>query len=62
MATAPASDPVPLVPSLDRIYSPAAVAKEGARWNELTEAFESIFGKKPGFVARAPGRVNLIGE
>jgi len=28
----------------------------------LTDRFESIFGTEPAFIARAPGRVNLLGE
>lgn len=57
------SDPVPLVNSLDSIYSHAGVLKNGRRWNDLAVKFASAFsGAKPDFIARAPGRVNLIGE
>ncbi|EST07909.1 Galactokinase galactose-binding domain protein [Kalmanozyma brasiliensis GHG001] len=57
------SDPVPLVGSLDEIYSPAGVLKNGQRWDSLATKFASVFsGSKPDFIARAPGRVNLIGE
>lgn len=55
-------DPVPLVPALAEIYSPARVAPEGQRWDALTSKFEQSFGHRPTYVARAPGRVNIIGE
>ncbi len=57
------SDPVPLVNSLDAIYSPAGVLKNSSRWSNLATKFSSAFdGAQPDFIARAPGRVNLIGE
>lgn len=57
------SDPVPLVGSLDQIYSHAGVLKNSRRWDELAAKFAQAFsGDKPDFIARAPGRVNLIGE
>ncbi|KAG8973918.1 galactokinase [Tulasnella sp. 425] len=31
-------------------------------WNQLVEEFGKRFGKSPSHIARAPGRVNLIGE
>ncbi|CDS82431.1 related to GAL1-galactokinase [Sporisorium scitamineum] len=63
MAATKVSDPVPLVASLDDIYSPAGVLKNGKRWSDLADKFAEAFsGQKPDFIARAPGRVNLIGE
>ncbi|TKY87377.1 hypothetical protein EX895_004054 [Sporisorium graminicola] len=63
MAATKVSDPVPLVGALDDIYSPAGVLKNGQRWSDLAEKFAQAFsGQKPDFIARAPGRVNLIGE
>ncbi|SPO23501.1 related to GAL1 - galactokinase [Ustilago trichophora] len=57
------SDPVPIVSSLDEIYSPAGILKNGTRWDDLAKQFSTAFnGDKPDFIARAPGRVNLIGE
>ena len=35
---------------------------EGARVQKLRQAFANVFGGAPDLVARAPGRVNLIGE
>lgn len=33
-----------------------------ARFNNLVEKYTERFGRKPSYIARAPGRVNLIGE
>lgn len=33
-----------------------------SRYEQLALKFEAKYGKKPAFVARAPGRVNIIGE
>ncbi|KAI8140906.1 galactokinase [Fennellomyces sp. T-0311] len=54
--------PVPSYDSLDKIYDTAALAKQGPRYNALVEKFTSLYGRKPDFIARSPGRVNLIGE
>ena len=35
---------------------------EGERVQKLRQAFANVFGGAPDLVARAPGRVNLIGE
>lgn len=32
------------------------------RYNNLIQKFTELYGRKPDFVARSPGRVNLIGE
>lgn len=58
------ADPIPLVDSLSDIYSSqAAVLAQGPRWKNLVEGFQREFdGQTPAFVARAPGRVNVIGE
>ncbi|KAF8518233.1 galactokinase gal [Gautieria morchelliformis] len=58
-----ASLPIPLVTSLQQIHSDlATVADQGLRWNHLISEFERLFNRRPTHVARAPGRVNLIGE
>ncbi|KAJ1666942.1 galactokinase [Coemansia sp. RSA 1646] len=36
--------------------------KHGVRFQTLVEEFIKIYGTKPTFIARAPGRVNIIGE
>ncbi|KAF2398267.1 galactokinase-like protein [Trichodelitschia bisporula] len=54
---------VPTVTSLDEIYPADALLAQAPRWDGLLESFKAAFdGRKPDFVARSPGRVNLIGE
>ncbi|KAJ2617589.1 galactokinase [Coemansia sp. RSA 1365] len=52
---------VPTVEELSSIYS-LNVDAQTQRYARLTSAFSHIYGNKPDFVARAPGRVNIIGE
>lgn len=54
--------PVPFAKSLDQIYPDNALLSQGKRWNALLSQFQSIYGQSAGFVARSPGRVNIIGE
>ncbi|KAI0027378.1 galactokinase gal [Vararia minispora EC-137] len=55
--------PIPIYTSLDQLYSDLGdAANHAVRWNALVEEFEARFGRKPAYIARAPGRVNLIGE
>ncbi|KAK7734275.1 galactokinase [Cytospora paraplurivora] len=54
--------PVPFARSLDQIYPEAALGSQGKRWNNLLTQFESTYGQPAEFVARSPGRVNIIGE
>ena len=56
------SSPLPLVNSLDEIYTPAALVHEGERWNAVFEKFQHEYGTPVQKVSRAPGRVNIIGE
>ncbi|KAK0534661.1 galactokinase [Tilletia horrida] len=56
-------DAVPAVKTLADIYpSAGALGEQGARWDRLASAFADIYGRAPAFVARAPGRVNIIGD
>lgn len=55
-------DFVPLLHSLDTIYAPASRTRETVRWNDLKSEFQRIYDRPVDFIARAPGRVNLIGE
>ncbi|KAJ6786576.1 hypothetical protein PWT90_10680 [Aphanocladium album] len=53
---------VPLVKSLGDIYPEDALAQQSTRWNALYSKFQAAYGAEPTFVARSPGRVNIIGE
>ena len=53
---------VPIVDSLADIYPADAVAAQTQRWQHLAAVFAERFGAQPDFVARSPGRVNVIGE
>lgn len=55
------SSPLPVATSLDEIYTDAALAHEGQRWNSVFDAFQKEYGTPAQKVARAPGRVNIIG-
>lgn len=54
---------VPLVKSLADIYPQDALAHQATRWNTLYAKFRDAYhAASPAFVARSPGRVNIIGE
>ncbi|KZT67489.1 Galactokinase [Daedalea quercina L-15889] len=55
--------PIPIFTTLnDALGDLQTAAVQASRWNDVAEEFEKRFGKKPAYIARAPGRVNLIGE
>ncbi|KAH7310452.1 ribosomal protein S5 domain 2-type protein [Stachybotrys elegans] len=56
------SGPVPLASGLADIYEPQALAAQATRWNKLLARFQEKYGHAASFVARSPGRVNIIGE
>ncbi|KAI1751002.1 galactokinase [Xylaria castorea] len=56
------SGPVPSVAALHDIYTTQALADQGVRWNSLLDKFQAQYGSPAQFVARSPGRVNIIGE
>lgn len=57
------NDPIPLVSQVADVYSDKnAVLQQGHRWDQMTSQFQNDFNHKPDFIARAPGRVNVIGE
>ncbi|KAF8150116.1 galactokinase gal [Crassisporium funariophilum] len=54
---------IPVHTTLSDVFgSLEASLPHAVRWNNLAEQFEKRFGRKPAYIARAPGRVNLIGE
>ena len=53
---------IPIRSSLADLYPGSTIPVEEKRWAKLQKTFESNFGHKPAFVARSPGRVNIIGE
>jgi hypothetical protein len=53
---------VPTASSLRDIYPEDALPVETKRWNSLLAKFKDLYGKQADFVARSPGRVNIIGE
>lgn len=55
-------DPVPVIEDIDDLYSKDDVPTQKQRFEHLKERFTELYGKKPQFIARSPGRVNLIGE
>ncbi|MCJ1292866.1 galactokinase [Xylographa carneopallida] len=55
-------EPVPITKSLDFVYEAASLPAQQKRWDALRSRFSSLYGKEPDFIARSPGRVNIIGE
>lgn len=53
---------VPTATSLEEIYHEDVVSAQRNRWDCLIQKFKRVYGKRPDFVARSPGRVNIIGE
>ncbi|KAF3918330.1 Galactokinase [Orbilia brochopaga] len=53
---------VPQVGSLAEIYAPDALLSQAKRWDDLVQEFQRVYDCSPDFIARAPGRVNIIGE
>ena len=63
MAKNTMDEPVPVLDSLDSLYPVEALKTQMQRWDHLFSHFAEIYdGAKPQFVARSPGRVNIIGE
>ncbi|KAL8292829.1 hypothetical protein RQP46_000523 [Phenoliferia psychrophenolica] len=53
---------IPLRTELAKVYTPASLLQQGERWASLASAFEASFSTPLQKIARAPGRVNVIGE
>src|SRR5271154_5405162 len=61
------SELVPQYGSIEEVYTPSSNAfavdpAHKARWKSLLSTFRETYGHRPDFVARSPGRVNVIGE
>lgn len=55
--------PAPIYSSLEPVYGGGSQLEEAElRFNHLKSKFREFFGHLPDVYARAPGRVNLIGE
>ncbi|KAI0996861.1 Galactokinase [Podosphaera aphanis] len=53
---------VPIVSSLQDLYSGDAYPTQMKRWQNLVKKFNDKYNDSPSFVSRSPGRVNIIGE
>ncbi|PWA66606.1 mevalonate/galactokinase family protein [Artemisia annua] len=63
MAQKHEDEPVPIYSTLDEVYGDGSQLEEAQlRFNVLNDKFKDVFGCVPDVYARAPGRVNLIGE
>ncbi|KAG0351121.1 hypothetical protein BGZ54_003407, partial [Gamsiella multidivaricata] len=56
------SSTIPIINDISILYSEPKIESARARWVELSTQFENLYGCIPDFIARSPGRVNLIGE
>lgn len=54
--------PVPITTKLESLYPPEAIQTQKKRWDHLVNLFKDKYNQTPLFVARSPGRVNIIGE
>uniref|UniRef100_A0A383V891 Galactokinase n=1 Tax=Tetradesmus obliquus TaxID=3088 RepID=A0A383V891_TETOB len=57
-----ASLPIPEVEEIEAIYGLEGAVEATSRYQRLAAAFKEKYGQAPEIYARAPGRVNLIGE
>ncbi|KAF9085232.1 galactokinase [Mortierella sp. AD031] len=53
---------IPVIDDISILYSEPKLAGARARWASLVHDFSQLYGRVPDFIARSPGRVNLIGE
>ncbi|KAG0054745.1 galactokinase [Gryganskiella cystojenkinii] len=56
------SESIPVIDDISVLYSTPKLASARERWSELHTKFQALYGQAPDFIARSPGRVNLIGE
>jgi len=57
-----ASSTIPVIEDISILYSQHKIASARVRWINLSARFKDLYGRAPDFIARSPGRVNLIGE
>ena len=57
-----AAQTVPIAASLADIYAPDDLKTQTRRWEHLLARFKEHYGAPADFVARSPGRLNIIGE
>ena len=53
---------VPVIRDLEDLYPRDALESQRVRFAHLQTRFSELYGRSPLFIARSPGRVNLIGE
>ncbi|KAI0090920.1 Galactokinase [Irpex rosettiformis] len=58
-----ADEPIPVFTIVQDAHPiPTIAAREAVRYAQLADHYTSLFGHPPTHIARAPGRVNIIGE
>ena len=56
-----AEQSIPIYTTLNDVFGSLTASLEHAsRWNNLAEEFEKRFGRKPTYIARAPGRIKYV--
>ncbi len=56
-----ALEPIPVFTQLNDLYGNLGTTIDhAAKWSNLAEEFQKRFGKKPAYIARAPGRVKCV--
>ena len=56
-----AEQSIPVYTTLSDVFGSLTASLEHAsRWNNLAEEFEKRFGRKPTYIARAPGRIKYV--
>ena len=58
----PQTESIAEVYATDPASSTSIAAAHRVRWSALITQFKKLYGELPDFVARSPGRVNIIGE
>lgn len=56
------NESIPVTTNIENLYPPEAIQFQKKRWARLVNIFKDKYNHSPIFVARSPGRVNIIGE